>query len=180
MQAPTPISCGDWDTIHFEPSAKEEKEQKGLAGYADEDSITVAQLGRKEKEACRPHTVSQPEVADPGEAGGPKLQTSGHQVAEVVQGVAKCPSLRDVLADTVDIPERLAGGTLGDRPLWRPADVVAGISSAVGFPAPLVEVAARIRGRNMKALIDCGSMGNYTSDSMFPALGMEVIPEEDF
>ena len=68
----------------MEPSTKEEKEQKGPAGYADEDSATVAQSGRKEKEAYRPNTVSQPEVADPGEASGPKLQTSGHQVAEVV------------------------------------------------------------------------------------------------
>ena len=124
--------------------------------------------------------MSQPEVADPGEAGGPKLQTSGHLVAEVVQGVVNCPSLRDVSTDTVDIPEGPAGGTLGDRPLWRPADAVAGISSAVGFPVPLVEVAARIRGRNVKALIDCGSTGNYISDSLVPALGMEVIPEEDF
>ena len=123
--------------------------------------------------------MCQPEVADPGEASGPKLQTSGHQVAEVVRGVVNCPSLRDVLADIADIPEGLTGSTLGDRP-WRPADVVSGISSAVGFPAPLVEVAARIRGRNVKALIDCGSMGNYINDSLVPAPGMEVIPEKDF
>ena len=32
----------------------------------------------------------------------------------------------------------------------------------------------------MKALIDCGSMGNYISDSLVLALGMDVIPEEDF
>ena len=32
----------------------------------------------------------------------------------------------------------------------------------------------------MKALIDCGSTGNYISDSLVPALGMEVIPEKDF
>ena len=44
----------------------------------------------------------------------------------------------------------------------------------------MVEVAARIRGRNVKALIDCGSTGNYISDSLVPALGMEVIPEEHF
>ena len=124
--------------------------------------------------------MSQPEVADPGEAGGPKLQTSGHQVVEVVQGVVNCPSLRDVSTDTTDIPEGPAGGTLGDRPLWRLADAVAGISSAVGFPTPLVEVAARICGSSVKALIDCGSTGNYISDSLVPALRMEVIPEEDF
>ena len=89
-------------------------------------------------------------------------------------------SLWDVSADIVDIPEGPAGGTLGDRPLWRPADTEVGISSAVGFPAPLVEVAARIHGRDVKALIDCGSTGNYISDSLVPALRMEVIPEEDF
>ena len=44
----------------------------------------------------------------------------------------------------------------------------------------MVEVAARIRGRNVKALIDCGSTGNHISDSLVPALGMEVIPEKDF
>ena len=119
-------------------------------------------------------------MADPGEADGPKLRTSGHPVAEVVQGVVNSPSLRDVSADIVDIPEGPAGGTLGNRPLRRPADAVAGISSAVGFPALLVEVVARIRGRNVKALIDCGSTGNYINDSLVPALGMEVILEEDF
>ena len=123
--------------------------------------------------------MCQPEVADPGEAGGPKLETSGHQMAEVVQGVVNCPSLRDVSADIVDIPEGPAGSTLGDRP-WRPADAIVGISSAMGFPAPLVEVATRIRGRNVKALIDCGSTGNYISDSLVLALGMEVILEKDF
>ena len=178
-QAPTPISCGDWDTVHVQPSAKEETTQKGPVGYADEDSVTVAQLGRREKEAYRPQTMCQPEVVDPGEAGGPKLQTSGHQVAEVVQGVVDCPSLRDVSTDTADIPEGPVGSTLGDTP-WRPADALSGISSAVGFPGPLVEVAARIRGRNVKALIDYGSTGNYISDSLVPALGMEVILEKDF
>ena len=88
-------------------------------------------------------------------------------------------SLRHVLADTVDIPEGPAGGTLGDSP-WRLADAVSGISSAVGFPTPLFEVAARIRGRNVKALIDYGSTGNYISNSLVPALGMEVVPEKDF
>ena len=32
----------------------------------------------------------------------------------------------------------------------------------------------------MKALIDCGSMGNYITDSLVPAVGMEVILEKDF
>ena len=179
-QAPIPINCGDWDAVHLKPSAKEEKIQKGPAGYANEDSVTVAQRGRKEKGAYRPHTVSQPDMEDPGEAGGPKLQASRrNEVAEVVQGVDKRLPLRDVSVDVADIPEGPAGGTLGDRP-WRPADAVSGISSAVGFPVPLVEVAARIRGRNVKALIDCGSTGNYISDSLIPALGMEVIPEKDF
>ena len=52
-------------------------------------------------------------MADPGEVGGSKLQTLGHQVAEVVQGVVNCPSLLDVSVDTVDIPEGSVGGTLG-------------------------------------------------------------------
>ena len=49
--------------------------------------------------------MCQPKVSDPGEAGGPKLQTSGNQVAEVVQGVVNCPSLWDVSANIVDIPK---------------------------------------------------------------------------
>ena len=56
-QAPTPIGCGDWDAVHFEPSAKTEKIQKGPAGYTSEDSVTVAQQGRKEKGAYRSHTA---------------------------------------------------------------------------------------------------------------------------
>ena len=59
-------------------------------------------------------------------------------------------------------------------------DAVPGISLAVGFLAPLVEVVARIHGRNVKALIDCGSTGNYISNSLVPALGMEVAPEKNF
>ena len=79
-QAPPPISCGDWDTIHFEPSAKEEKTQKGPVGpigYANEDNVTVAHRDRKEKGAYRPHIMCQQDVADPGWDGGPKLQASG-------------------------------------------------------------------------------------------------------
>ena len=56
-QGPTPISCGDWDTIHFELSAKEEKAQKGPTWYANEDGVTVAQRDRKEKGAYRPQTM---------------------------------------------------------------------------------------------------------------------------
>ena len=33
--------------------------QKGPVGYADEDSVTVAQKGRKEKGTYRPQIVSQ-------------------------------------------------------------------------------------------------------------------------
>ena len=73
-----------------------------------------------------------------------------------------------------------AGGTPVEKPEGS-ADTECGvISSAVGFPAPLLEVSGRIRGRNVKVLIDCGSTGNYISDSLIPALGMEVIPEKDF
>ena len=75
-QAPTPIGCGDWDAVHFEPRSKREKTQKGPAGNNNEDSVTVAQDGRKEKGANRSHTACQPSEADPGEAGGPELQAS--------------------------------------------------------------------------------------------------------
>ena len=158
---------------------KGKKAQKGQERYADEDNVTVTQRDRKEKGAYRPHTMCQPDVADPRWAGGPQLQASGQQVAEVVQGVINRPSHWDVSADTVDILEGPAGGTLGDSPR-RPTDVVSGISSTIGFPAPLVEVTARIYERNVKALIDCGSTGNYISDSLVPALGMEVVHEKDF
>ena len=88
-------------------------------------------------------------------------------------------SLRDVLAREADISQDPAGGTLVDKSEW-PVDVVLGISSTMGFPTPLVEVATRICGRNIKALIYCGSTGNYISDSLVPTLGMEVVPEKDF
>ena len=44
----------------------------------------------------------------------------------------------------------------------------------------MVKVAARIHGSTVKALIDCGSMDNYISDSLVPALRMEVVLEKDF
>ena len=50
----------------------------------------------------------------------------------------------------------------------------------MGFLVPRAKAAARIYGRNVKALIDCGSTGNYISDSLVPALGMEVVPKKDF
>ena len=103
--------------------------------YADENSVIVAQKGRKKKGTSRLQTMCQPEVADPGEVGGPKLQTSGHQVAEVVQGVLIAPHSRMFQPDTVDILEGPAGGTLGDRP-WRPADAVAGIRLSCGISSP--------------------------------------------
>ena len=73
-QTPTPISCGDWDAVHFEPSTKEENTQKRPARYANEDSVIVAQRDRKEKGAYRPQNVCQSDVADPGWACGPKPQ----------------------------------------------------------------------------------------------------------
>ena len=100
-------------------------------------------------------------------------------MAKVAQGVTNRPSLWDGSANTANIPEGLASSKIGNSP-WRPAEAASGISSAIGFPTPLVEVAAHIWGRNVKALIDCGSMGNYISDSLVPALVMEVVPEKDF
>ena len=57
--APTPISCDNWDVVNFEPSEKEEKEQKGPASYTDEDSVIVVHKNRKEKGAYKPLIVSQ-------------------------------------------------------------------------------------------------------------------------
>ena len=37
-----------------------------------------------------------------------------------------------------------------------------------------------IHGRNVKALIDYGLMGNYISDSLIPAFRMEVVPKKNF
>ena len=164
----------------FRAKRKRGKTQKGLARYIDEGSVIVAQKGGKEKEAYRPQIMSQPNVADPGWAGGPQLQALGQdRVAEVVQGVTTCLSLRDGSVDTANIPEGPAGGTLRDSP-WRLVDAILRISSAIGFLAPLVEVDTHIRGRNGKALLDCGSTGNYISDSLVLALRMEVVPEKDF
>ena len=179
-QAPTPIGCSDWNVAYLEPSEKEGKTRKGPARYADEDSVTLAQKGRKEKGTYRLHTVCQPDLTDPRWADGPQLQASRQdQVAEAVQGVINLPSLWDVSVDETNILERAAGSTLMNKQ-WRPADVVLGISSSIGFPTPLVEVATRICGRNVKDLIDCGLMGNYISYSLIPALIMEMVPKQDF
>ena len=63
----------------------------------------------------------------------------------MLQGVTTHPSLRDASANTAEIPKGLVGSMLGDCP-WMPADAVSGISLAVGFLAPLVEVATCIMG----------------------------------
>ena len=116
-----------------------------------------------------------PYLENPRWAGRPQLQASRQDyVAKLVQGVINRPSLWDVLGDKVDIPECLVGSTLGDSP-WRPTHVILGIRSAEGFSAPLVEVVPHICGRNIKALIDCGSTGNYISNSLVLALGKEVV-----
>ena len=97
----------------------------------------------------------------------------------MVQGVDLSQPLRGITARKVDTSVGLASGTLGVKPKWS-ADTVSGISSAVGFPAPLVEVSWGICGRNVKVLFDYGSTGNCISDSLIPALGMEVILEKNF
>lgn len=88
-------------------------------------------------------------------------------------------SLWDGLTREADILEDLGGSTLVDRLEWL-ADVVLGISSAMEFPTLLVKVAICMCGRNIKALIKCGSMGNYIKELLVPALGMEVILEKNF
>ena len=61
-------------------------------------------------------------------------------MAEVVQGVDERLPLQGDSVEQIDIPNGPAGGTLGDRP-WRLAEVEVGISSAIGFPIALIEVA---------------------------------------
>ena len=97
----------------------------------------------------------------------------------MVQGMINSSSLQDICANKANIPKGPTGGTLGNSP-WRPANVVLGIILAVGFCAPLIEVAKRICGRNVKTLIDCGSMGKYISNLLVPALKIEVVFKKDF
>ena len=88
--------------------------------------------------------------------------------------------LRGITAEKADTLVGPVGGTLGGK-LEGSVDTECGvISLALGFLALLLEVSGHIRGRNVKVLIDCGSTGNYISDSLIPALGMEAIPEKDF
>ena len=78
----------------------------------------------------------------------------------MVQRVNMGYSLWDSPSREANISEDPTSGTLVDRLEWL-ANVVSKISLVVGFSAPLVKVATRICGRNVKALVDYGSMGNY-------------------
>ena len=96
----------------------------------------------------------------------------------MVQGVDLSQPFRGIIEGKADTLVGLAGGIFGVKSEGS-ADAISRISLVVGFLAPLVKVFGHIRGWNVKVLIDCGSTGNYISDSLIPALGMEVIPEKD-
>ena len=55
----------------------------------------------------------------------------------------------------------------------------AGISSVVRLRGAVVELRARVRGGQLRSLVDSGSTGNYISDRCLAALNIPVVPEDE-
>ena len=72
-----------------------------------------------------------------------------------------------------------------EPPIVRPSEGstdadVGGISSVVRIRGTVIALARRIRGRNIRVLVDSGSTGNYISAQCQARLDLEVQPKRDF
>ena len=73
----------------------------------------------------------------------------------------------------------------GEPPVVKPSEGspdadVGGISLVVRIQGTVIALAGRIRGRNIRVLVDSGSTGNYISAQCQAGLDLEVQPERDF
>ena len=73
-----------------------------------------------------------------------------------------------------------AGEPLEMSPGERPTELQrVGISSVVRLRGTVVELRARVRGGQLRSLVDSGSTGNYISDRCLAALNIPVVPEDE-
>ena len=73
-----------------------------------------------------------------------------------------------------------AGEPLEMSPGERPTELQrAGISSVVRLRGVVVELRARVRGGQLRNLVDSGSTSNYISDRCLAALNIPVVPEDE-
>ena len=143
----------------------------------------------REKEKIYPNsqTMSQqgsvgPSVSD---AGGPERQVVDLEMrvaatrSEMVSGR---PSRNaDVSAENTAFPIGPAGEPLEMSPGERPTELQrVGISSVVRLRGAVVELRARVRGGQLRSLVDSGSTGNYISDWCLAALNIPVVPENEY
>ena len=143
----------------------------------------------REKEKIHPNsqTVSQqgsvgPSVSD---AGGPERQVADLAMmvaATESEMVSGRPSRNaGVSAENTVFPNGPAGEPLEMSPGERPAELQrAGISSVVRLRGAVVELRARVRGGQLRSLVDSGSTGNYISDRCLAALNIPVVPEDEY
>ena len=157
--------------LQRENREKEEKRQKILG---------------KEKIHPNSQTVSQLGSVGPSMsgAGGPKRQVADLEMMVVAtrsEMVSGRPSRgAGVNAENAASPIGPAGEplemSLGERPteLQR-----VGISSVVRLWGAVVELRARVRGGQLRSLVDSGSTGNYISDRCLAVLNIPVVPEDE-
>ena len=86
-----------------------------------------------------------------------------------------------VSAENTAFPIGPAGEPLEMSPGDRPTELQrAGISLVVRLRGAVVELRARVRGGQLRSLVDSGSTGNYISDRCLAALNIPVVPEDEY
>ena len=118
------------------------------------------------------------------EVGGPERQVADPSelvAATRAEMVLGHPS-RDagVNGENTASPIGPAGEPLEMSPRERPAELQrARISSVVRLRGAVVELRARVRGGQLRCLVDSGSTGNFISDRCLTALNIPVVPEDE-
>ena len=85
-----------------------------------------------------------------------------------------------VNAENTASPIGPAGEPLEMSPRERPTELQrAGISSVVRLRGAVVELRARVRGGQLRCLVDSGSTANFISDRCLAALNLSVVPEDE-
>ena len=142
--------------------------------------------GQERKVVQGSHTVSLQGNAGPsdGDIGGTQRQAANQdrQVAASVSREDMVYPLNGNSASNHEVPPEYS---VGEPPVVKPSEGstdadVGGISSVVRIRGIVIALAGRIRGRNIRVLVDSGSTGNYASAQCQAEMDLEVQPERDF